>query len=61
MASRPIDHATRMESSRNRLAISWDLCRNTETIIRETRATIDRTLEKLDPGFDHNDLDERRK
>ena len=60
MALRPIDHASRMESSRSRLAISRILRNSTKTIIRETRETIDRTLERLDARFD-DDLDERRR
>ena len=37
-----------MEASRTRLAVSRELCLSTTAIIRETRATIDRTLERLD-------------
>jgi len=46
-AARPVDHAARMESSRARLSESRRLYRSTAVIIRETRVTIDRTLEML--------------
>jgi hypothetical protein len=45
--ARPIDHAAWMESSRARLSESRRLYRSTAVIIRETRETIDRTLEML--------------
>ena len=47
-AARPVDHASRMEASRVRLATSRKLCQSTGVIIRETRVTIERALEILD-------------
>ena len=46
-AARPVDHDARMESSRARLSESRRLYRSTAVMIRETRVTIDRTLEML--------------
>jgi hypothetical protein len=37
-----------MEASRGRVVASRKLCRSTAVIIRETRVTIDRALEKLE-------------
>ena len=40
-----------MEASRARLSESRRLCRSTAVIIRETRVTIERALEILDPPY----------
>ena len=60
-AERPFDHASRIEASRARLTVSRDLCRSTAVIIRETRVTIERALEKLDPrsALDTADLQQK--
>jgi hypothetical protein len=50
-AARRIAHASRMESSRARLAASRKLCLSTAVIIREARLTINRTLEVLGVGL----------
>jgi hypothetical protein len=60
MAARPTDNASLMEASRYRLAISRTLCRTTAVIIRETRETVDRTIERLDPRPEAGSADKRR-
>ena len=50
-AARRIDHASRVEASRARIAASRKLCRSTAVIIREARVTISRTLENLGIGL----------
>ena len=49
-AARRIDHASRMEASRARIAASRKLCLSTAVSIREARITINRTLGILGIG-----------
>jgi hypothetical protein len=51
-AMRPSDHASLVEATRTRLAVSRRLCLSTATLIEETRVTIERTLEKLEVRLD---------
>jgi hypothetical protein len=60
-AARPVDHASLMETSRTRLAVSRRLCRSTAEIIHETHVTIERALEKLDTQPDLDVLEKLRK
>jgi len=58
--ARPVDHASRMESSRARLVASRKLCLSTEVIIREANVTISRTLEILGIGLPRGSRHSRR-